>query len=243
MCVTCPRKISVKAQWLGRWLQFSAELTSWRHVLNWELLNICARITVNGMQTGTIPSKNIRMSHSLVSYSFDILFLELRKNLKDFLVKGEFTACYSTFWFLCFSFLIPISLQARLCPANGQLWWQTLSPFQRCIWPFFFFYILICKQRKQQPRTLSRAQLRNDIPSWLNVEKQASRKSPLYTFKPQGLALLVSSPLRLEYSGPQKLTSAFPAPRWSGRDPVFNGAQLAQDLHPGKRAGESLFKK
>lgn len=84
-------------------------------MLNWELLNICARITVNGMQTGTIPPKHIRMSQSLVSYSFDILFLELRKNLKDFLVKGEFTACYSTFWFLCFSFLIPKSLQVRLC--------------------------------------------------------------------------------------------------------------------------------
>lgn len=61
----------------GGWLQFSTELTSWRDVLNQELLSMCARITVDRMQIGTIPLKNVRMSHCLASYSFDILFLEL----------------------------------------------------------------------------------------------------------------------------------------------------------------------
>lgn len=52
----------------------------------------------------------------------------------------------------------------------------------------------------------------------------------------------MSSPLLLDYSGPQELTNAFPAPRWSGWDPVFNGARLAQDLHPGKELEKVYLK-
>ena len=53
--------------------------------------------------------------------------------------------------------------------------------------------------------------------------------------------MLVSSPVLPEYSGPRERACAFPAPRQSGWAPVFSVAKLAQDLPPGKRAGECFF--
>lgn len=98
------------------------------------------------------------MSHSLVSYSFDILFLELCKNLKDFWwkVDSQLATLPSIFVFFVPNSSIFCRWDCALQMANFD---DNHSVLPKMYLAFLFLLYLICKQRKQQPRTLSQAQL------------------------------------------------------------------------------------